>query len=149
MHTTRNCGLRLHGSPLSHHSSVASLMTPAALRACSLALAHSLASRVLSASQRHHINLTGIIITITTTVIYHHLLALLAGLVLVLLTLATATSPWDARLLGLSLGLLLRAGASSLVRVRVRVRVMVRVKVTAHLRPVASEVGVRFGSGPG
>ena len=92
-------------------------MTPAALRACSLALAHSLASRVLSASQRHHINLTGIIITsiitITTTVIYHHLLALLAGLVLVLLTLATATSPWEARLLGLSLGLLLRAGASS------------------------------------
>ena len=45
---------------------------------------------------------------------YHHLLALLAGLVLVLLTLATATSPWEARLLGLSLGLLLRAGASSL-----------------------------------
>ena len=125
MHAQTVVYVRIHGSPLSHTSSVASLMTQAALRACPLALAHSLASRVLSSSQRHHINLTAItinltaiIITITITITsppsYHHLLALLAGLVLVLLTLATATSPWEARLLGLSLGLLLRAGASSL-----------------------------------
>ena len=91
-------------------------MTPSST-VCLLSRSRGVASRVHSSSQLHHINLTAIIITsiITiTTVIYHHLLALLAGLVLVLLTLATGTSPWEARLLGLSLGLLLRAGASSL-----------------------------------